>query len=191
MRFVPADLHAIDIAASLESSGISYPAFPMPLIIRSAVASDCALVLTFIRDLASYEQLMAEFQASEEKLHATLFAEKPSAECLLAFVDDVPAAFAVFHSNYSTFLARPGLYVEDIFVKPAFRKRGIGRALLARVATLANERGCGRVEWTVLDWNEPAIEFYKTFGAAPLEDWRLCRLSGPALAKFAANPTGN
>jgi GNAT superfamily N-acetyltransferase len=157
----------------------------MSLTLRRADANDCALILSFIRDLASYEQLMTEFQATEEKLHATLFAEKPCAECLLAFVDEAPAAFAIFHANYSTFLAKPGLYVEDLFVKPAFRKRGVGRALLAHIAKLANERGCGRVEWTVLDWNEPAIDFYKTFGAAPLEDWRLCRLSGPALAKFA------
>lgn len=157
----------------------------MPLTLRRADAKDCALVLSFIRDLASYEQLMAEFQATEEKLQATLFSEKPCAECVLAFVDDAPAAFAIFHANYSTFLAKPGLYVEDLFVKPAFRKRGVGRALLAHIAKLANERGCGRVEWTVLDWNEPAIDFYKTFGASPLDDWRLCRLTGPALAKFA------
>jgi GNAT superfamily N-acetyltransferase len=157
----------------------------MHLTLRRAAANDCALVLSFIRDLASYEQLMAEFQATEEKLRATLFGENPCAECVLAFVDDAPAAFAVFHANYSTFLAKPGLYVEDLFVKPAFRKRGVGRAMLAHIAKLANERGCGRVEWTVLDWNEPAIDFYKTFGAAPLEDWRLCRLAGPALAKFA------
>jgi GNAT superfamily N-acetyltransferase len=157
----------------------------MQLTLRPAVASDCALVLSFIRDLASYEQLMAEYQATEDKLHATLFSGKPCAECLLAFVDDAPAGFAVFYTNYSTFVAKPGLYVEDLFVKPPFRKRGVGRALLARIAALANERGCGRVEWTVLDWNEPAIDFYKTFGAAPMEDWRLCRLAGAALAKFA------
>jgi GNAT superfamily N-acetyltransferase len=158
----------------------------MQLTLRPAVASDCALVLSFVRDLASYEQLMADFHATEEKLMATLFSERPCAECLLAFVDDAPAAFAVFYTNYSTFVAKPGLYVEDLFVKSSFRKRGIGRALLARIASLANERGCGRVEWTVLDWNEPAIDFYKTFGAAPLEDWRLCRLAGDALAKFGA-----
>lgn len=158
----------------------------MQLTLRAAVASDCPLVLSFIRDLASYEQLMNEFEATEEKLRATLFSEKPAAECLLAFVGDAPAGFAVFYTNYSTFLAKPGLYVEDLFVKPAFRKRGVGRALLAHIAGLANDRGCGRVEWTVLDWNEPAIEFYKTFGAAPMEDWRLCRLAGDALAKFGS-----
>ena len=157
----------------------------MQLTLRAAVASDCPLVLSFIRDLASYEQLMAEFQATEEKLNATLFSERPSAECVLAFADGAAAGFAVFYTNYSTFLAKPGLYVEDLFVKPTFRKKGIGRALLAHVAGLANERGCGRVEWTVLDWNEPAIEFYKTFGAAPMDDWRLCRISGEALKKFA------
>jgi GNAT superfamily N-acetyltransferase len=157
----------------------------MQLTLRPAVSSDCALVLNFIRDLASYEQLMTDFHATEEKLRATLFSKKPCAECLLAFVDDAPAAFTVFYTNYSTFMAKPGLYVEDLFVKPAFRKRGIGRALLARIAGLANERGCGRVEWTVLDWNEPAIDFYKAFGAAPKDEWRLCRLSGAALAKFA------
>jgi len=162
----------------------------MQLIIRPAVASDCPLVLSFIRDLASYEQLMAEFQATEEKLHATLFAERPSAECVLAFVDGAAAGFAVFYTNYSTFLAKPGLYVEDLFVKPAFRKKGVGRALLAHIAGLANERGCGRVEWTVLDWNEPAIDFYATFGAAPMEDWRLCRLSGEVLKKYAGAGAG-
>jgi GNAT superfamily N-acetyltransferase len=162
----------------------------MQITLRPAVASDCALVLSFIRDLASYEQLMTEFQATEEKLQATLFSEKPPAECLLAFVDGAPAAFAVFYTNYSTFVAKPGIYVEDLFVKPAFRKRGIGRAILAHVGALANERGCGRVEWTVLDWNEPAIDFYASLGAAPMADWRLCRLTGDALAKFARTPAG-
>jgi GNAT superfamily N-acetyltransferase len=162
----------------------------MQLTLRAAVASDCPLVLSFIRDLASYEQLMAEFQATEEKLNATLFSAQPAAECVLAFVDGAAAGFAVFYTNYSTFLAKPGLYVEDLFVKPAFRKKGVGRALLAHIAGLANERGCGRVEWTVLDWNEPAIDFYTTFGAAPMEDWRLCRLSGDALKKYAVTAVG-
>ena len=157
----------------------------MQLTLRPATASDSALVLSFIRDLAAYEQRMAEFQATEEALRATLFSDAPCAECLLALADGAPAGFAVFYTNYSTFLAKPGLYVEDLFVKPAFRKKGIGRALLARIAAMAGERGCGRVEWTVLDWNEPAIEFYATCGAAPMDDWRLCRLAGEALTKFA------
>ncbi len=159
----------------------------MSLTLRPATINDCALVLSFIRDLASYEQLMAEFEATEEKLRATLFSERSVAECLLAFVDDAPAGFALYYSNYSSFRAQCGLYVEDLFVKPAFRKQGVGRALLTQVAALANERGCGRVEWTVLDWNEPAIEFYKTIGAQVLDDWRVCRLTGDALAKYRTN----
>jgi len=156
----------------------------MSITLRPATSSDCALVLSFIRDLASYEQLMAEFEATEEKLRATLFSERPAAECLLAFVDDAPAGFAIYFSNYSSFRAQSGLYVEDLFVKPAFRKRGVGRALLTRIAALANERGCGRVEWTGPDWNEPAIEFYKTIGAQVLDDWRVCRLTGAGLAQY-------
>ncbi len=152
---------------------------------RPATAADTALVLCFIRDLAKYEQLSSECVATEEQIRGTLFSEKPVAECLLAFADGEPAGFAVFFTNFSTFLARPGLFLEDLFVKPTFRKRGIGRGLMERLARLANERGYGRMEWTVLDWNEPAIEFYRSLGGQPMEEWRIFRLSGPALARFA------
>jgi GNAT superfamily N-acetyltransferase len=152
---------------------------------RPATADDTALVLCFIRDLAKYEQLSSECVATEEQIRSTLFSEKPVAECLLAFADGEPAGFAVFFTNFSTFLARPGLFLEDLFVKPAFRKRGIGRGLMERLAKLANERRYGRMEWTVLDWNEPAIEFYRSLGGQPMEEWRIFRLAGPALARFA------
>jgi GNAT superfamily N-acetyltransferase len=157
----------------------------MNVSIRAATATDTPLVLAFIRDLAKYEQLSSECHATEEQVRQTLFSDRPAAECLLAYVDNEPAGFAVFYTNYSTFLARPGLYVEDLFVKPTFRKRGVGRALMHHIAKLANQRKCGRMEWTVLDWNEPAIEFYRGLGAQPLEEWRIFRLTGSALAQYA------
>lgn len=157
----------------------------MNLILRAATEADAALVLSFIRDLAKYEQLSSECLATEEAVRATLLAAQPAAECLLAFADGEPAGFAVYFSNYSTFLARPGLYIEDLFVRPAFRKRGIGRALILHLAKLANARKCGRMEWSVLDWNEPAIEFYRKIGAQQLDEWRIFRLTGPALAKYS------
>ena len=155
--------------------------------IRPAVATDLALILQFIRDLASYENLLSEVEATEERLRATLFPGegRPGAECLLAFWDDEPAGFAVFFHNYSTFLAKPGLYLEDLFVEPGRRGHGIGRALLLHCARLANARGCGRMEWSVLDWNEPARGFYRKLGAVELTAWRICRLVGPALTKHS------
>ena len=155
--------------------------------IRAATTADIPLILQFIRQLAAFEKLSHEVAATEERLHATLFpaAGRPAAECLLAFWHDQPAGFAVFFHNYSTFLARPGLYLEDLFVEPACRGRGIGRALLQHCAQLANARGCGRMEWTVLDWNESAKGFYRKLGAVEMGDWRLCRLTGPALARYA------
>jgi len=156
----------------------------MNLTLRGAAPTDASLIVAFIRDLAKYEQLSSECSATEEQVLATLFAERPAAECILAFADEEPAGFVVFFSNYSTFLARPGLYLEDLFVKPAFRKKGIGKALILHLAKLANERNCGRMEWTVLDWNEPAIEFYRSLGAQEMGEWRIFRLSGPALAQY-------
>src|SRR5688572_19072806 len=128
----------------------------MSLSIRPATVDDVPLILGFIRALAEYEKLLAEVEATEEKLRSTLFPLKgsPPAECRLAFLKDVPAGFAVFLVNYSTFLAQPGLHLEDLFVKPELRGRGVGKALLLDLARLANERGCGRMEWTVLDWNQ-------------------------------------
>lgn len=157
----------------------------MTVRLRPATAADLSLVLQFIRDLAAYEQLAHEVEADEARLHAALFGERPAAECVLAFADDEPAGFAVFFTNFSTFLAQPGLYLEDLFVKPAWRGQGIGKALLLHVAKLANERGGGRMEWAVLDWNQPAIDFYESLGARRMTDWTLCRLTGEALARHA------
>lgn len=159
----------------------------MALSLRPARATDVALILTFIRGLAEYEKLLPEVEATEDKLRATLFPPdgRPAAECMLAFWDDAPAGFAIFFTNYSTFLAQPGLYLEDLFVQPDFRGRGIGKALLLHLARLANQRGCGRMEWTVLDWNQPAIEFYESIGAQRKREWQICRLTGPSLARYA------
>ena len=159
----------------------------MSLSLRPATADDMALILTLIRGLAAYEKMLPDVTATEERLRATLFPPhgRPAAECVLAFVDDAPAGFALFFSNYSTFLAQPGIYLEDLFVQPELRGRGIGRALLLHVAQLANARGCGRMEWTVLDWNQPAIDFYEKLGARRMREWQICRLTGPALAQYA------
>jgi GNAT superfamily N-acetyltransferase len=160
----------------------------MPLLIRPATDADVPLILQLVRDLAAFENLTHEVEATAERLRGALFPAdgRPTAECVLAFADDhAPAGFAVYFTNYSTFLAKPGLYLEDLFVRPEFRQRGIGKALLLHVARLANQRGCGRMEWTVLDWNESAQTFYKKLGATVLPDWRICRLTGAALAKHA------
>ena len=159
----------------------------MPPLIRPATAADTALILDFIRALADYEKLSPEVTATEAQLRATLFpgTGAPVAHCVLAFADNVPAGFAIFFYNYSTFLAKPGLYLEDLFVKPEFRGRGLGKALLLHLAKLANARGCGRMEWSVLDWNQPAIEFYEKLGARRMREWQTCRLAGPALERFA------
>ncbi len=155
--------------------------------IRPADPDDAALILAFIRGLADYERLSHEVEATEKKLRGTLFPAhgQPAAECLLAFEGETPAGFALFFTNFSTFLAKPGIYLEDLFVQPAFRGRGIGKALLLHVAKLANARGCGRMEWAVLDWNQPAIDFYESLGAERKTDWTVCRLTGAALAHYA------
>ncbi|MEO5957547.1 MAG: GNAT family N-acetyltransferase [Opitutaceae bacterium] len=160
---------------------------PAPLI-RPATRDDIPLILEFIRDLAAYEKLDHEVEATEEKLRATLFPTTNAsvAHCILAFDGELPAGFAIYFFNYSTFLARPGLYLEDLFVKSEFRGQGIGKALLLHLARLANARGCGRMEWSVLDWNQPAIDFYESLGARRMKEWQICRLSGPALARYAA-----
>mgnify|MGYP001548437942 FL=1 len=155
-------------------------------LIRAAVVTDVPLILRFIRDLAAYENLSHELEATGEKLRITLFPvdARPAAECILAFDGTTPAGFAIFFTNYSTFLARPGLYLEDLFVPAALRGRGIGKALLLHLARLANQRGCGRLEWTVLDWNASAIAFYESLGAERKTEWQICRLTGPALLKY-------
>ena len=154
------------------------------VIIRPAVADDAALVLKFIRELAVYERLDGEVVATEPLLRDTLFGARPAAEVLLAFCDDEPAGFALFFQNYSTFLGRPGIYLEDLFVRRQLRGRGIGRALLHRVARIARDRDCGRLEWAVLDWNKPAIAFYESIGATAMNEWKLFRLTGAALSEF-------
>jgi GNAT superfamily N-acetyltransferase len=159
----------------------------MPFAIRDAVESDVPLILQFIRDLAVYEKLEHRVVATEERLRETLFGARRYAEVIIGEEDGAPAGFALFFHNYSTFLARPGIYLEDLFVKPEARGRGYGKALLARLAVLAIERECGRVEWAVLDWNAPAIDFYKSLGAVPLDDWIIFRLTGDALETLARN----
>lgn len=156
----------------------------MSLRIRPATAADTPLILEFIRSLADYEKLTHEVSATEEQLRRTLFAEPPTAFCVLGFLEDAPVGFALYFFNYSTFLAKPGLYLEDLFVKPEYRGRGFGKTLLLHLAKLANARDCGRMEWTVLDWNKPAIDFYESLGARRMREWQICRLTGAALEQY-------
>jgi GNAT superfamily N-acetyltransferase len=153
--------------------------------IRSATEADVPLILQFIRDLAIYEKLEHKVIATEETVRRTLFGNPRFAEVVFAEVDGKEVGFALFFHNYSTFLGQPGIYLEDLFVKPDSRGHGIGKALLAHLAKLAKERGCGRLEWAVLDWNTPSINFYKSLGAVPLSDWIVFRLTGEALEKLA------
>jgi len=156
--------------------------------IRAAAESDVAAILELIRQLAEYERLIHACVATEERLRRTLFGESPAAEVLLADYAGECAGFAVFFGTYSTFLALPGIYLEDLFVKPHLRGKGIGLALLRHLARIALERGCGRVEWEVLDWNEPSIRFYKKLGAEPLGEWTRYRLTGEAIGRLAKSP---
>lgn len=149
--------------------------------IRFAGESDVPLVLAFIRKLAVYERLEHQMEATEEVLRESLFGPHPKAEVLLAFVGAEAAGFALFFHNFSTFVGRAGLYLEDVYVDEHFRGQGVGRALFARLGEIARERNCRRFEWAVLDWNTSAIQFYKNLGARELTDWRLFRLSGDAL----------
>ena len=153
--------------------------------IRPATERDVPLILSLIRELAEYERLSHEIVATEEILRDSLFGERPAAEVLLGYVGDDPAGFALFFHNFSTFLGRPGIYLEDLYVRPEFRGAGIGRAMLVHLARLARERGCGRLEWSVLDWNEPAIGFYKSLGASPVSGWTVYRVTGEALEALA------
>ncbi len=154
--------------------------------IRNATIEDVPLILEFIKGLAEYEKLAHEVTATEEILRKTLFGSRPAAEVVICHCEGAPAGFALFFHNYSTFLGKPGIYLEDLFVKPEFRGKGLGRALLIYLARLAVERDCGRFEWSVLDWNEPAIGFYKSLGAVPKDDWTIFRVSGDALTQLAA-----
>lgn len=154
--------------------------------IRIATAADSALILTFIQGLAEYEKLADQVVATEQTLLASLFGDKPAAEVVIAEYAGEPAGFALFFHNYSTFLAQPGLYLEDLFVLPAFRGKGLGKLLLSYLAKLAVERNCGRFEWSVLDWNQPAIDFYQAQGATVMNDWRITRVTGEKLKALAA-----
>src|SRR6266581_2534000 len=153
--------------------------------IRPARVEDVSIILELIRDLATYERAPDEVIATEEQLVDVLFGERPAAEVLLAFEGKSPVGFALFFHNFSTWLGRPGLYLEDLFVKPERRGKGYGRALLVELAKIAMERGCGRMEWAVLDWNEPAIKFYRTLGAKPMDQWTVFRLTRDGIARLA------
>jgi GNAT superfamily N-acetyltransferase len=153
--------------------------------IERATERDIPIILQMIRDLAEYERMSDEVVATPEGIRESLFGPRPEAEVIIASADGRPAGFALFFHNYSTFLGRRGLYLEDLFVKPAFRGRGIGKRLLAELARIAVDRGCGRFEWTVLDWNEPAIGFYKSLGAQSMDAWKIMRVTGDALTRLA------
>jgi GNAT superfamily N-acetyltransferase len=155
--------------------------------IRAATPADVPLILDFIRGLAEYEKMLDQVEATPASLHASLFpaGEAPAAQCVIGAVDGTPAGFALFFYNFSTFLGRPGLYLEDLYVTPEFRGHGLGKALLLHLARLANARGCGRMEWAVLDWNAPAIAFYESLGAKRLREWQLCRLAGADLERLS------
>src|SRR5882724_1898088 len=153
--------------------------------IRTARLADVPTILQLIRDLATYERAPNEVTATEEQLVDVLFGEKPAAEVLLAFEKDTPVGFALFFHNFSTWLGRPGLYLEDLFVKPEKRGKGYGHALLVDLAKIARDRGCGRMEWAVLDWNNPAIKFYRALGATPMDEWTVFRLTRDGITRLA------
>lgn len=155
-----------------------------PVRIRAATAADVPVIIELIRGLADYEALASEMIATEADLDRHLFGARPAAEVVLAETAAAAHGFAVYFSSFSTFLGRPGIYVEDIFVRPESRGRGIGRQLLEHLAAVAVERGCGRLEWSVLDWNESAIGFYERLGARPLGEWTMYRLTGQALSRL-------
>ena len=155
--------------------------------IRPATVADLPLILELIRALATYQRAPNEVAATEEILRETLFGEKPVAEVLLLFESEIAAGFAVFFHNFSTWLGRPGVYLEDLFVRPEHRGKGYGRALLVELAKIARARNCGRLEWAVLDWNEPAIQFYRKLGAEPMNEWTVFRLTRDGIARLAGS----
>lgn len=167
------------------------PGSPPPIDIRPATVDDVALILRFIRELAAYEKAEHEVVATEAGLRASLFGEGARARALICRVDGADAGFAVYFFNYSTWQARQGLYLEDLYVSPTHRHAGAGKAMLHHLARLAVEEGCGRFEWSVLDWNAPAIAFYRSIGATAMDEWVRYRLAGDALAKFAASGAGS
>jgi GNAT superfamily N-acetyltransferase len=160
---------------------------PQLLRIEPAQPADAALIVALVRELAEYERLLDEVRISPDDVLRDLFGPRAFAEAVIARVGDEPAGFALWYHNYSTFAGRPGLYLEDLFVRPAFRGRGYGEALLRYLARVTVERGCARFEWSVLDWNEPAIAFYRKLGAVPMGDWTVQRVSGDALLALAAS----
>lgn len=158
----------------------------MTISIRPASAADLPLIAQLIRDLAEYERLAHEVRFDDDVLNAKLFGPRPYAEVVIGEIDGHPQGFALFFHNFSTFEGRPGIYLEDLFVRPEARGSGLGKALLSHLATLAVERDCARLEWSVLDWNEPAIGFYKKLGARLMDDWTVMRVDGDALAQLGA-----
>lgn len=158
-------------------------------LIRAAQPQDLPQLVRLIQELAEFEHLSHLCEVTPEKLQPHLFGPKPVAECLLGEIDGEAVAFALFFTNFSTFLGKPGLYLEDLYVRPAHRRSGLGKALLVQLAELACERDCGRFEWAVLNWNEDAIRFYQKLGADVLPDWRICRLTGDALRKYGGDET--
>lgn len=149
--------------------------------LRPATPDDCATICGFIRELAEYEKLLHECHVTPDALRTHLFGPRPAAEVTISEWRGEPVGFALYFHNFSTFLARPGIYLEDLYVQPAHRNKGIGKAVLRHLARLAVERGCGRLEWSVLDWNAPSIAFYKSLGAVPMDEWTVYRLTGEAL----------
>jgi GNAT superfamily N-acetyltransferase len=161
---------------------------PLPrLQIEPAQPADAPLIVALVRELAAYERLLDEVFITPEDVHRDLFGARPYAEAVIARVAGEPVGFALWFHNYSTFAGRPGLYLEDLFVRPAFRGRGYGEALLRHLARVATERGCARFEWSVLDWNEPALAFYRKLGAVGMDGWTVHRVSGEALAALASH----
>ena len=165
--------------------------FSEPLNIRPVAEEDIPLVLEFIRDIAEYERLSDQVVADEAILRESFFGARAKAEGLIAERAGEPAAFAIYFENFSTFTGRPGLYLEDLFVKPTWRQHGIGRAMLVRLAQIAVERGCPRLEWVALDWNQNAIDFYEKLGAKQLNDWRIFRMEGDSIPQLAAQVIDN
>lgn len=155
--------------------------------IRPATKADVPVILSFIKKLADYERLSHEVTATEKTLRETLFGHRHTAEVAIGYFKREPVCFVIFFHNYSTFLGQPGIYIEDLFVDEAFRRRGFGNALLRYVAGVARERQCGRLEWSVLDWNDPAVQFYKKLGAIPMNEWTVFRLTGENLTKLATS----
>ena len=157
-----------------------------PLVIRQAIIDDCSLILHFIKELADYEKLLHEVVADVATLEETLFGDKQHAEVVIAEYQGQPVGFALFFHNFSTFLGRPGLYLEDLYIQPEMRGKGFGKLLLSYLGALALDRNCGRLEWWVLDWNQPAKDFYQSLGAEPMDDWTVNRVTGTALDNLAA-----